>query len=110
MTNAHNPSKSLEESLKEMKLMRQGKKPKKSWDDMVSEIKSSTEDGGRVYMHKDMKNILQENMKSQSLTAEDLKKECVKEIPHLNLENGRVIIDDSDPLQVDFWNKFKEKI
>ena len=45
MSNVHNPSKSLEESLKEMKLMRQGKKPKKSWDDMVSEIKSNMDEG-----------------------------------------------------------------
>jgi len=33
------PSESLEQSLKEMKLMREGKIPKKSWNDLKEELK-----------------------------------------------------------------------
>jgi hypothetical protein len=34
----NNPSESLKESLKEMKLMREGKKPKRNWREMFKDI------------------------------------------------------------------------
>ncbi|MED4353589.1 hypothetical protein P9265_14830 [Schinkia azotoformans] len=39
------PSKSLEESLKEMKAMRQGKKKKRNWRVMMKEIKKDMDEG-----------------------------------------------------------------
>lgn len=39
------PSESIENSLREMKLMRSGQKKKRSWNDMVADIKKETDEG-----------------------------------------------------------------
>lgn len=37
----HNPIKSLEESLKQMQLIREGKLPRRTWDELKKELKES---------------------------------------------------------------------
>jgi len=41
------PSESLEQSLKEMKLIREGKIPKKSWNDLKEELKKEGRYNGK---------------------------------------------------------------
>ncbi|MDF0728683.1 hypothetical protein PY093_18830 [Cytobacillus sp. S13-E01] len=41
----YSPYKSLEESLKEMKNMRQGKKEKRNWRKMMKDIKADMDEG-----------------------------------------------------------------